>query len=331
MNGVKNVIKTVLLVSLLATVFSLGIWILPIQSVQAQSIDEVLLVLQNWGTNGPDGDFYQDGKVNEMDFGLVMIDWGMEPSPSPSPTTGPTVVIHAPHYDWFKNKLKAGDQVISGVNRQSEGSPPSSSLFNQRLDLLNAIDENEIGVIKSFMFSSYHDCETYIDQIPDDVTIISYNNEGSMTPSDERGAGVFNAVHQFANCVHGAGKMFTFIPVRSVWTSWSNDELNLILTDVDSIDYQGQNEISQGSQNFINIVTSVHDKLKAVNPNFEMYVQVWISRDDNHQEDIVAGFNAVQDLIDSAWIVGAQPMYDSPPTSSTISQTDYILDRLNWR
>ncbi|MBN1637891.1 MAG: hypothetical protein JW866_02920 [Ignavibacteriales bacterium] len=225
------------------------------------------------------------------------------------------VLVNASFYDKIKELLKPDDVVGARAPRSRPDVPLDLNKFQRALSVLNQVDEQEKGIKKSLVFSSKEDLKTYLSQIPSDITIISYNNESSLTPIEERETPeqMKAAVLEFSQLVHQSGRQMVFGPLNNDWLNLNNaGKLKEVLDAIDAAGVQGQGAMDQGGLNsFINFV----EQMKSIfaqnkGQDVKLNVQLWLGR--NSVEEIVSGFKEVEDKISIAVIFS-----DTDPNNDT--------------
>lgn len=226
-------------------------------------------------------------------------------SQKPTDTTfSKAVAVGASFYPDVRASLRAGDLVTMPAVRDSATSPitTSNAKFQNALDKLNAATLN--GLKKSIVFSAIDDAKNLVSVLPSDVTIVGYDFEGGMTPSNELQDPV-GSVTQFAAIVHAAGKKVSFGPTVAVWMRLENTgRVALVAKAVDTVVLQGQKVLAQGGMAALtNQVNTLGTAARKANPGVSYSVQLWVGLDTT--ADIISGFKNIQNSIDTA-IIGTQ-------------------------
>lgn len=240
------------------------------------------------------------------------------PTPTPSPGNQLPVLINAAFYSNVSDLLKPGDIVAARAPRQSKDMPLSTTpqRFTNAVNSLNALGNlSGKGIRKSIVFSSKDDVAHFINQVPADINIISYNSEGGMTPDAERftnGGDMAGAVAAFAQTVHNSGREMTFGPLNNDWNLLANyGKLDEVMSVIDAAGIQGQGALEVSEAAFISLVQGLNSKFDANGGTMvKSNVQLWVGR--NSASQIISAFNAARDIIDLAVIFS-----DSDPNNDT--------------
>lgn len=251
-------------------------------------------------------------------------------TPTPISTSVPissgkaVIVFPATQYEGVKSHLISGDGVIVSAARAQgkQDTPIDASRLNSAI---NGLNKFPAGTRKILVFSSVADIKTHINSIPSDI-IISYNQEGGLTPATELQGRPPDwskpqaSAIEFANIVRGAGKKAGYGPTRDIFDNLQTEgRLDEVLKVVDSIGYQGQLAyLKVGEDELVSMIKEKYNFVKSVNSNTNFQFQLWVGRQTTDQ--IISTFNKLSNYMDVAVIGGA--------TSSDIIT---IINGLNWR
>lgn len=280
------------------------------------------------------------------------------PSPSSGPTppagSGPVVFMGADLYSdtGVRTLAKSGDQFVISAARQEDNpetpeherdNPITQAKFDNSITRLSGINTSA-GMVKVLMFSAVEDLDNFIEQLPSDVGIVSYNQEGGLSPTYEIGLPADNTMMR-DHAIEFADKMHARWPDKKTYYGPTKDYferlqsagmLDDILLHADGVALQGQNILPTMTEDeFATLVQGKHDYVKGINPvnnqlaarNPEFKLQLWYSDTQQTQEQMTRVFNRLQNYIDVAGWGGA----GSAGQGTLECVTRYVLSYLDWR
>lgn len=164
--------------------------------------------------------------------------------------------------------------------------------FRTALSELAAVDMK--GIRRDLVLSAYEDLEREIGSIPRDIQIISYNSEVGMTPMAEL-QNLATYVPKFVKLAHDHGFKMGWGPTN--YMLMRSPELFELAKYVDSFGLQHQRPLQlEGVEGFVRLTRERYAKIKSINPNCEVNVQVVLERTPAPQA--IEAFHAASEWID---------------------------------
>lgn len=186
-----------------------------------------------------------------------------------------------------RSKTQAGGCTASTFDRER---------FVETLAELEAIEAE--GIKRVIVLSSYADLEAEIENLPEWIDKVTYNSERGMTPMEEL-RDLAQYVPRFAELAHQHGFNMGWGPTSHMLNR--TPELFELAGHVDSFGLQHQKILqSQGLEAFVALTRERYMRIKAVNGDCEVNVQVVLERTPAPQA--VEAFLAAQDYIDRAGV-----------------------------